>query len=750
VNASSSPLVSVVLPARDAERYVALAVRSILGQTLRELELIVVDDGSRDGTPAILAAVPDPRLVVLRNDPPLGLSASLNAGLERASGAYVARMDADDVALPRRLELQAARLRQAREVGALGSGVAEIDAELRLGRVHLLPGGPVVTRWRSLFGTPFYHPSVMLDRALLERHGLRYETSYEAGEPEDYELFLRLLEHAEGDNLPEPLLLYRLHEGQASQRRRLDQLELRERLALARIRSQPPSLSAEDAALCWRLGDSRELAPTDVAVAADAYLALLREFEQSVRPSGEQRRRLRAVAARPLLRAALPAPARTRAALLRSALALDPALVLHDLSMRGRRRAVRRRIEGDASRWLTRLRAGPEAAAAGALRVTVVSPEPTPYRSPLFDRLARRPEVELTVLYAARTLVDRRWQVEPEHEHRLLGGFRLPGLRRLLRHDYRITPGVASALTASHPDVVVVSGWSTFSSQAAIVWCRLHRVPFLLLVSSHDEGPRPGWRRRIKAAVVPRIVGRAEGALVLGTLSRRSLIARGARPESVRVFANTVDVREWGERADRLAARRLELRSRLGAGEDDVVVLCVGRLAPEKGLDTLVRAAAASGEERLLLVFAGSGCEAPRLGQHARELGVRLRLAGEVPWRELAELYVAADVFALLSEHEPWGVVVNEAAACGLPLLLSDRVGAAPDLLRDGENGRLLPVGDVEAAAAALLELASDPAARQRAGKRSRELVAGWDYETSVESFVEAVREAVGRLEEMA
>jgi len=106
---------------------------------------------------------------------------------------------------------------------------------------------------------------------------------------------------------------------------------------------------------------------------------------------------------------------------------------------------------------------------------------------------------------------------------------------------------------------------------------------------------------------------------------------------------------------------------------------------------------------------------------------------------------IAADVFALLSLHETWGVVVNEAAASGLPLVVSDRVGAAYDLVRDGQNGFIVPGGDVEAAAVALKRLADDPELRRRAGDRSREIVAGWSYEPSVESFVAAVREATSR-----
>ncbi|HSI96770.1 MAG TPA: glycosyltransferase, partial [Gaiellaceae bacterium] len=208
-------------------------------------------------------------------------------------------------------------------------------------------------------------------------------------------------------------------------------------------------------------------------------------------------------------------------------------------------------------------------------------------------------------------------------------------------------------------------------------------------------------------------------------------------------FVNTIDVDAFAARAAELAAARGELRRALGVEEDDVAVLSVARLAPEKGLDTLVRAAAAVGDPRLVLVLAGEGPERPRLEERARELDARVVLAGDVPWERVVELYVAADVFALLSRSEPWGVVVNEAAACGLPLVLSDRVGAAHDLLRDGENGALVPVGDVHAAGEALRRLAEDEGLRRAYGARSRELVAGWGYAPSVDAFVAAVRRAV-------
>ena len=405
-----------------------------------------------------------------------------------------------------------------------------------------------------------------------------------------------------------------------------------------------------------------------------------------------------------------------------------------------RRRSLLKSAGRDAVDLLRTLEAAPEAP---PIRVAAVFPEPTPYRAPLLDRVAALPEIDLTVLYAAGTVAGRTWRVQPKHRAVFLRGLRVPGAERVLHHDYPLTPGVVSALNAARPDVVVVSGWSTFAAQGAITWCRLRDVPYVLVVESHDEGPRPGWRRTVKGTVVPPIVAKASGILVTGTLARNSMVARGAHAERVHVFANTVDVDEFAADAERLAPSRPDLRRPLGATADDVVVLSVARLAPEKGLDVLVQAVAAAGDPRLLLVLAGDGTERARLEQLARDLGVRLVLVGDVEWERIIGLYVAVDVFALLSEREPWAVVVNEAAACGLPLVLSDRVGAAHDLLRDGENGSLVAAGDVEAAAAALRELAADPELRRAQGARSRELARDWGYGPSVDGFLEAVREAV-------
>lgn len=729
-----SPSVTVLLAVKDGAATIGQALASVLGQTFRDLELVVVDDGSTDATPDRLAAVDDARLRVLRNEASAGLASALNRGLDQARGRYVARLDADDVAFPGRLAAQVAVLEARPRLALLGTATIELEASGRLGALHVPPIGVNAVRWHALFGAPVFHPTVMLDREALDRHGLRYDPTFE--ESEDYDLWSRLLEVAEVDNLERAYVIRRIHSAQATKTRRDLQRRFQRAVALERIAAAAPDLDPGSAELAWRLGAGERLDPAELPPAGRALVSLQQAFRANIGPGGE------AAAARALLRAASRAPAGAGPELVRLALGIDPAAPARNAARRASRVRRAHRAREEAALWLHDLER--ESASDRPIRVTVVSPEPTPYRSPLFDRVALRPEIDLTVVYAARTVARRTWEVEPRHHAVFLDGVQVPGLRRVLRHDYPVTPGIARALGASRPDVVVVSGWSTFPSQAALAWCRRHRVPYLLLVSSHDEGPKAGWRRAVKGTVVPPVVKAAAGGLVLGTRSRESLVALGARPDRLHVFANTIDVPAWTARADELAARRPELRAALGAGPQEIVVLSVARLAPEKGLDTLVRAVFRAGP-RLRLVIAGEGPQRRSLEALAHELGVELLLPGDLPHDRVPELYAAADVFVLPSWHEPWGVVVNEAAASGLPLVLSDRVGAASDLLQDRVNGALVAPGDISALADAIRRYADDPAARLAAAAASRERMEGWDYPASVDNFVTAVREATAR-----
>jgi glycosyltransferase involved in cell wall biosynthesis len=218
-------------------RYLAESVGSILRQTLDDFEFLIVDDGSSDGSSEVLGAIADPRVRVLPNKRNLGLTRSLNVGLDRARGRFIARMDADDIAEPTRLEWQVSKLEREPDLGLLGTGRVLInDAGETINVARPVTGREPVL-WKMLLGNAFAHPTVMLNRDLLKRHQLRYDEQFETAQ--DYDLWVRVLQRASGDNLPEPLLKYRFRDG-VSRTRKTDQLVNHDRIALRAIQAIVP------------------------------------------------------------------------------------------------------------------------------------------------------------------------------------------------------------------------------------------------------------------------------------------------------------------------------------------------------------------------------------------------------------------------------------------------------------------------------------------------------------------------------
>ena len=204
----NAPRISVVLPVYNGEQHLNEAVGSILNQTFQDFELIIVDDGSTDATPAILEefARSDGRIRLYKQTNS-GLVASLNRLCRLARGAYIARMDADDISLPERFRRQTEYLDSHAEIGVAGTWIQDIGADGTLGPVWPLPGSPASIRWFLMFGNCIAHPSVMMRRELVERLGY-YRP--EAIHVEDYDLWMRVASVTGLANIPEVLLKYRV------------------------------------------------------------------------------------------------------------------------------------------------------------------------------------------------------------------------------------------------------------------------------------------------------------------------------------------------------------------------------------------------------------------------------------------------------------------------------------------------------------------------------------------------------------
>jgi hypothetical protein len=209
------PQVSVVLPVWNGERYLRAAIESVLAQDFPDFELIVIDDGSTDGTAEILRSFTgEPRLIV-RTQPNAGIVGARNAGLRAAGAEFIAFLDADDIALPGRLSKQLAFLRAHPEVAAVGTAITHISAEGVVLRTQVFPSGARRTAAALRISCALAQPSVMLRReAALGVGG--YRETFRQG-AEDYDLWLRLSERHAMDNLPEALTLYRIHGASATQ-----------------------------------------------------------------------------------------------------------------------------------------------------------------------------------------------------------------------------------------------------------------------------------------------------------------------------------------------------------------------------------------------------------------------------------------------------------------------------------------------------------------------------------------------------
>jgi glycosyltransferase involved in cell wall biosynthesis len=248
--------VSVVMAAYDAEPFVADAVQSVVDQTHRDWELVVVDDGSRDRTADVVREFADPRIRVLSTEHSGVLGSVRNVGIDATRGAAVALLDADDVWLPQKLELQVACLEERPEVGLVHTAADLLTP-------HGLRDGPALADdeplLRRLLERNFiYSSSVLVRRGLLDEHG-PFDPDPGLGGSPDYDLWLRLAPHTRFASLAQALLLYRVHGAQMSgDARAMQESAL---AALQKLRERDPDAARrEAAAFALAVGIRRQLA----------------------------------------------------------------------------------------------------------------------------------------------------------------------------------------------------------------------------------------------------------------------------------------------------------------------------------------------------------------------------------------------------------------------------------------------------------------------------------------------------------
>jgi len=207
----NNPLVSVLMPVYNGEKYLNEAIDSILRQTYSDFEFIIVNDGSTDKTEEIILSYADERIRYVKNEENIRLIRTLNKGIDLAKGKYIARMDADDISFQNRLEVQVQFMENNPQIGLCGSFLKTIGNKIGTVRFHT---DDDTIRFRLLFSTYLRHPSVMIRKEVIQNHNIMYNADYL--HVEDHKMWVDISKHTKLAIIPELLIKYRVHDDNIS------------------------------------------------------------------------------------------------------------------------------------------------------------------------------------------------------------------------------------------------------------------------------------------------------------------------------------------------------------------------------------------------------------------------------------------------------------------------------------------------------------------------------------------------------
>jgi glycosyltransferase involved in cell wall biosynthesis len=350
-------------------------------------------------------------------------------------------------------------------------------------------------------------------------------------------------------------------------------------------------------------------------------------------------------------------------------------------------------------------------------RLAVLTSHPIQYYAPLFRELTKI--VDLHVFFAHRATPEQQaaagfgsafdWDVDltSGYAHSFLQNVaRDPSAARFSGCD---TPEIGARLAEGRFDAVLTLGWHLKSLVQGTLAAKRQGLPVMVRGDSQLDGRRSLLKRAAKAVCYPPLLRLFDAALYVGERNR-AYYRRYGYPESRLFFSpHCVDTGWFAARA--MPEARQRLRGALGLGEDDRAVLFAGKLvAFKRPLDVVESCALLRGAGAPVhLVVAGSGALEQQMRERAATLDLPAHFLGFRNQTEMPETYAAADVLVLPSDgRETWGLVVNEALACGTPVVVSDKVGCAPDLAANG-GGLTFPVGDVAALSRSVQQLVAEP-----------------------------------------
>lgn len=401
------------------------------------------------------------------------------------------------------------------------------------------------------------------------------------------------------------------------------------------------------------------------------------------------------------------------------------------------------------------------------VRLAYLVSHPIQYQAPLLRRIAQEPDIDLTVLFGSdfsvRGYRDAGFGVGVKWDVPLLDGYKhvfLPKVRDGQDVSFA-TPtnrGIFRQLRGRNGDppfdALWVHGYASINSLHGMLAARSLGIPVLLRAESwlRDRG-RSSLKLAMKDAFFAGLKNLVDGVLPIGTVNSEYWHHYFGDDIPQFLMPYAVDNSYFSQRALEAQPGRAGLRAELGLDPSRPVVLFASKLQTRKLCDQLIEAYTQLSptpgvEPHPYLVIVGDGEERAALERHAAATGfASIRFCGFRNQSELPRFFDLATVFVLPSRHEPWGLIVNEVMNAARPAIVSDDVGSAYDLIDDGINGCIYPVGDVAALAGALRRVLDTPGVAEAMGQRALERMQGWGFEQDVQGLRQALSTVVPSFE---
>lgn len=394
-------------------------------------------------------------------------------------------------------------------------------------------------------------------------------------------------------------------------------------------------------------------------------------------------------------------------------------------------------------------------------RLAVLASHVIQYQGPLYRELAKHPEIELTVFFCSRQgLQPYRDQGFGQHfkwDVPLLEGYRSHFLSNWSPRPNASTfwglmnPAIVRVLKPADFEAVWVHGWSQFSVWLALLTAFTRGIPVLMRAENNLLSPVPRWKADIKRFVLGRLFRRIAGFLATGRYNAEFYRAHGVPDRRIFLVPYAVNNNFFISQAEENKSGNnlegnLNMKRELGISSEAVVILFSGKLVPAKRPHDLLRAfEGIPDRHRAALIYLGDGPLRRSLEKYVADNSLaNVHFVGFRNQTEIAGFFAAADIFVLPSGLERWGLVVNEAMCFGLPVITSDQVGAAGDLVRGGENGFLYPVGNIASVTAHLTKLMENPELRATMGQKSLAIIRTWSYAQDVEGTLACLNRVSG------